>query len=227
MSLIEVKSIKKKYGKKSVLNDISFTADSGECVGIAGANGCGKSTLLKILQGSLNPDSGNILYNGNNPLTNQKYFAKYIGYVPQDNPLFANLTVLDNLKLWYCDSTHDLKKDIEDGIIAELKVNTYLKERVANLSGGMKKRLSIVCALAKDTAILIMDEPGASLDIVAKNDIVNYIKKYTTKGGTVIISSHEECELAVCTKMFLMNDGLLEDLGNNHSLSYIMERMTK
>lgn len=227
MSLIEVNSITKKYGKKSVLKDISFSAESGECVGIAGANGCGKSTLLKILQGSLKPDSGSIMYNGNDPLANQKYFPHYIGYVPQDNPLFANLTVLDNLKLWYCDSTHDLKKDINNGIIAEFKINTFLKEKVANLSGGMKKRLSIVCALAKDPAILIMDEPGASLDIVAKNDIVNYIKKYTAKGGTVIISSHEECELAVCTKMFLMKDGVLEDLGNNHSLSYIMERMTK
>lgn len=227
MALIEVNSIKKNYRKKSVLKDISFSADCGECIGIIGANGCGKSTLLKILQGSLKPNSGSILYDGNNPLSNQKFFAKYIGYVPQDNPLFSNLTVLDNLKLWYCDSAHSLKEDIENGIIAEFKINTYLKEKVANLSGGMKKRLSIVCALAKDPKILIMDEPGASLDIVAKNDIINYIKKYISQGGTVIISSHEECELAVCTKHYLMNDGVLEALDDAFSMEQIMERMSR
>ena len=225
MELIKVDSISKKYGKKEVLKSISFSCGAGECIGIIGPNGCGKSTLLKILQGSLKPASGSLSYNGCNPLASPKYFSEYIGYVPQDNPLFANLSVLDNLKLWYCDSTHNLKDDIESGIIAEFKINTYLKEKVKNLSGGMKKRLSIACAIAKDPQILIMDEPGASLDIIAKNDIVNYIKKYISQGGTVIISSHEECELAVCTRTYLINNGVLELLDGTPDMSYIAERM--
>lgn len=225
MELIKVDSISKNYGKKEVLKSISFSSGAGECIGIIGPNGCGKSTLLKILQGSLKPASGSLSYNGCNPLASPKYFSEYIGYVPQDNPLFANLSVLDNLKLWYCDSTHNLKDDIESGIIAEFKINTYLKEKVKNLSGGMKKRLSIACAIAKDPQILIMDEPGASLDIIAKNDIVNYIKKYISQGGTVIISSHEECELAVCTRTYLINNGVLELLDGTPDMSYIAERM--
>lgn len=83
---------------------------------------------------------------------------------------------MDNLKLWYCDSNRDLKQDIESGIIKDFKIDSFIKSKVANLSGGMKKRLSIACALATDPQILIMDEPGASLDIIAKNDIVTYMK---------------------------------------------------
>lgn len=83
---------------------------------------------------------------------------------------------MDNLKLWYCDSSRDLKQDIESGIIKDFKIDSFIKSKAANLSGGMKKRLSIACALATDPQILIMDEPGASLDIIAKNDIVTYMK---------------------------------------------------
>lgn len=227
MAFIEVTDISKKYGRKQVLTDINFTAEKGDCIGIVGANGCGKSTLLKILQGGLKPNGGTITYDGNNPLANHRFFRKYIGYVPQDNPLFANLTVMDNLKLWYCDSSRNLKQDIESGIIKDFKIDSFIKSKVANLSGGMKKRLSIACALATNPQILFMDEPGASLDIIAKNDIVTYMKKYIAGGGTIIISSHEECELSVCTKMYLMKDGVLELLNGSCSLSSIMERMVK
>ena len=223
--LIEINSITKHYGRKKVLNDITFSGKPGDCIGIIGSNGCGKSTLLKILSGAMRPSHGEILYNGDNPLLNAKHFSSHIGYVPQDNPLFGNLTVLDNLKLWYCDSTHNLKDDIENGLIAEFGINKYLKEKVSHLSGGMKKRLSIVCALAKDPEILILDEPGASLDIIAKNDIINYMKKYISQGGTILIASHEEGELSVCNKKYLMCNGVLTEMESHLSISAIMERM--
>ena len=225
MSLIEVKNITKKYGRKKVLNDVSFSADCGQCIGIVGANGCGKSTLLKILSGAHKPDGGSLTYNGENPLSRKNIFSKYIGYVPQENPLFENLTVLDNLKLWYCDSSHSLKEDIESGILNDFGVSRFLKSTVKNLSGGMKKRLSIACAISKDPKVLILDEPGASLDIVCKEDIKNYMKKYILSGGTIIIASHEEGELSVCTDMYLMDNGVLEKLPDGTMPSQLMERM--
>ncbi len=227
MSLIEINSITKHYGRKKVLNNISFTGEAGDCIGIIGSNGCGKSTLLKILSGAQKPSHGKISYAGDNPLINPRYFTSHIGYVPQENPLFGNLTVLDNLKLWYCDSPHNLKDDIENGLISEYGLNQYLKEKVSHLSGGMKKRLSIACALAKDPKILILDEPGASLDIIAKNDIINYMKKYIQSGGTILIASHEEGELSVCNRKFLMQDGALIETDSSLTLSAIMERMVK
>lgn len=225
MSYIEVSHISKSYGRKKILNDITFTADKGECIGIVGANGCGKSTLLKVLCGAHRPDSGDIIYDGSSPLSRKSVFRKLVGYVPQENPLFDNLTVLDNLKLWYCDSTHNLKNDIKSGIIADFGIDKYLHSTVRTLSGGMKKRLSIACSIAGDPSILILDEPGASLDIVCKEDIKNYMSKYISDGGIIIIASHEEGELSVCSRMFLMNDGVLSDIAPETSLSSLMGRL--
>lgn len=225
MSIIEVGNIAKTYGRKEVLKNVSFNAAPGECIGIVGANGCGKSTLLKILSGALRPGKGILRYNGENPLAHKALFNKYIGYVPQENPLFDNLTALDNLRLWYCDSRRSLKDDIDRGIIADFGISRYLKSTVRNLSGGMKKRLSIACAIAKDPMVLILDEPGASLDIVCKEDIKNYMRRYLADGGTIIIASHEESELSVCTRMYLMNGGELQALPAHTRLSGLMERM--
>ncbi|MDD6235256.1 MAG: ATP-binding cassette domain-containing protein [Lachnospiraceae bacterium] len=225
MSYIEVSHISKSYGRKKILNDITFTADKGECIGIVGANGCGKSTLLKVLCGAHRPDSGDIIYGGFHPLSRKSAFRKLVGYVPQENPLFDNLTVLDNLKLWYCDSTHSLKNDIDNGIIADFGIDKYLHSTVSTLSGGMKKRLSIACSIAKDPSILILDEPGASLDIVCKEDIKNYMSKYISRGGIIIIASHEEGELSVCSRMFLMNGGVLSDIAPKTPLSSLMGRL--
>lgn len=225
MSYIEVSHISKSYGRKKILNDITFTADKGECIGIVGANGCGKSTLLKVLCGAHRPDSGDIIYDGSSPLSRKSVFRKLVGYVPQENPLFDNLTVLDNLKLWYCDSTHNLKNDIKSGIIADFGIDKYLHSTVHTLSGGMKKRLSIACSIARDPSILILDEPGASLDIVCKEDIKNYMLKYISDGGIIIIASHEEGELSACNRMFLMNDGVLSDIAPGTSLSSLMGRL--
>jgi len=211
MSFIEVNGIVKSYGKKSeVLKGVDLAAEQGDYVAIVGANGCGKSTLLGILSGSLKANAGEYRINGENPFKNSAAFNRYIGFVPQENPLMDNLTVYDNLKFWYCDTGRDMKQDLTNGVPAILGVTNYLYKTVDKLSGGMKKRLSICCALAKNPPVLILDEPGASLDIVCKQDIMNYLSAYVKSGGTVIITSHEESELKLANKMYLLKDGVLE-----------------
>lgn len=227
MAFIEVSHISKNYGKKNVLKDISFTADKGECIGIVGANGCGKSTLLKILSGAINPTGGAITYMDKNPLAQKKYFYENIGYIPQDNPLFDNLTVYDNLKLWYCDSPLNMEEEIANGVIHRFGIDKFLKSTVRNLSGGMKKRLSIACGVAKKPEILILDEPGASLDIVCKEEIRTYMEEYIADKGTIIIASHEERELSVCTRMYIMEDGVLKELPKNTSMDEIFGRLVQ
>lgn len=213
MPIIEIKNLTKKYGRTTVLNNLDLSIEPGSCVGIVGPNGCGKSTLLKVLAEELSATSGQIVCNGR------------IGYIPQDNPLFDNLTVYDNLRLYYCDSNRSLAEDIESGLISEFGIDKFLKKTVKKLSGGMKKRLSIVCALAKDPDILIMDEPGASLDIICKEDIRNYMKRFVANHGTIIIASHEEGELSVCSHMYLMESGALIALDPIPSTAALMERM--
>ena len=210
---IEVENIRKSYGRRNeVLSGASFRAASGEYIAIVGANGCGKSTLLEILAGSLKADGGSFTIDGNDAFKDRKMFQKYIGFVPQENPLMEKLSVRDNLKFWYCDTGRDMEKDLQSGVPAVLGVSGYLDKRVDKLSGGMKKRLSICCALAKNPPVLILDEPGASLDIVCKQDIMNYLSAYTKSGGTVIITSHEEGELKPADRMYLLKDGKLNEL---------------
>lgn len=227
MSFIEINNITKKYGKRQILNGISFNAEPGDCIGIVGMNGCGKSTFLKVLAGVHKPNSGTLTYNKVNPFTVHNAFSDYTGYVPQENPLFDNLTVRDNLKLWYCDSTHNLKEDLKSGIPHKFGIDKYLNYTVKHLSGGMRKRLSIACSVAKDPKILILDEPGASLDIVCKNDIRDYMFEFTHNGGIIIIASHEETELSACSRLYIMKNGSLNDLPLYSDISSIMERLVE
>lgn len=214
MSIIEVKDIKKSYGRKVILKGITFSVNEGECVALVGANGCGKSTLLGILAGAIKPDDGKIFCKNDNCFKNKKLFTQYIGYVPQENPLIDKLSVYDNLRFWYCDSSKSVDEDMKDGVLKEFGLDVYRNYPVNKLSGGMKKRLSIACALASNPPILIMDEPGAALDIVCKEDIKKYLKKYLADGGTVIITSHEESELSICNRMLLLKDGELSELAD-------------
>lgn len=206
-AILEVKDLKKAYLKRIILDKVSFSVFRGEIVGIVGANGCGKSTLLRILAGADKPSSGTIEYSGQNPFKNKNLFTRYVGYIPQDNPLFDNLTVIDNLKLWYCDNTSGIEQ-----VMNQFGLTPYAGYTVRKLSGGMKKRLSIACSIANNPPVLILDEPGASLDIVCKSDICRYFLEYREKGGTVIITSHEENELSLCDRMLLIEDTAIREI---------------
>lgn len=205
--ILEVNNLKKAYHGKAVLDNVSFSIYPGDIVGIVGANGCGKSTLLRILSGADVPTAGSISYNGENPLKNKKLYKKYTGYIPQENPLYENLTVLDNLKFWYCGNPGRIEP-----VIDRFGLKKYARYTVNKLSGGMKKRLSIACSIADKPPVLILDEPGASLDIVCKSDICRYLREYSESGGTVIITSHEDGELSLCSRMFLIEDTALREI---------------
>lgn len=225
--LIRVIDIHKKYKKRKVLDGASFQADRGECIGIVGPNGCGKSTLLGILSGSLKADSGSIYFDESEISLNKGISGSFAGYVPQDNPLMERLSVLDNLRLWYCESHRDLKEDLKNGVPAMFGLADYASYPVEKLSAGMKKRLSIACALAKDPKILILDEPGASLDLICKEDIKKHLRRFIQNGGTVILTSHEESELDLCDRMYLLENGCLNELPERLNGRELMERMTK
>ncbi len=194
MKMIEIENLTSAYGRNKVLQGVSFEAERGDCIGIVGPNGCGKSTLLSILAGVLKPSSGTIRYYGKNALENQVVFRKMTGYVPQENPLMPELSVYDNLRLWYPDKK-ELAKELEEGFLRILGISEFLKMPVSKLSGGMKKRVSIGIALAGMPPVLILDEPSAALDLVCKEDIRHYLQIYLERKGTVVITTHEESEL--------------------------------
>lgn len=209
MKMIEIENLTSAYGKKKVLQGVSLYAERGECIGIVGPNGCGKSTLLSVMAGVLKPSSGKLFYYGKNALKNRVVFQKMTGYVPQENPLMPELSVYDNLRLWYPDKT-ELAKELEDGFLQILGIPAFLKMPVSKLSGGMKKRVSIGIALSGLPPVLILDEPSAALDLVCKEDIRRYLQIYLERKGTVVITTHEESELSLCSSLYVMKDGKLE-----------------
>lgn len=213
--MIAAENIVSSYGRRKILRGASFTASRGECVGIVGANGCGKSTLLSILAGTLKPQGGTVVYGGRTVWRragrmrcDRETIRRMTGYVPQEDPLIPELTVYDNLRLWYPDR-RALDAELAQGSLKLLGVGAFCRMRADKLSGGMKKRVSIGIAVAGDPPILLLDEPSAALDLACKEDIRGYLRAYLEREGTVVIATHEESELELCGRIYVMKDGVL------------------
>lgn len=205
--MIEVSHIKKKYGKKQILQDISFRVECGECVAVVGRNGCGKSTLLQIMAGILKADGGSIRYFGQDTGKNKKAFRKYCGYVPQENPLMEELSVKDNLKLWGAG-----KNAASEKVIRQFQLEEILSVPVEKLSGGMKRRLSIACALLGWPPVLLLDEPTTALDIYYQENVRQWMGEYRKMNGIIVMTTHEEQEILMADRCLVMNDGKMLEL---------------
>ena len=179
---LRVEQLKKKYKNQVVLSDISFTAYSGECIGFIGKNGCGKTTLLSILAGVLSKDSGKVLIDGKHVNVNSFSYDKVFGYLPQASPLPELLSVDDCLKL-YCENRANYSYVIEKYHLSDM-----LKKSISKLSGGMKRRVAIACAMANRPRVLIMDEPTNHVDIDTRELLEDALLDYK---GSVLFVSHD------------------------------------
>lgn len=220
---IEVSNIKKSYGRNEILKDISFSAESGKCIGVLGKNGCGKSTLLSVLAGVQKPDGGSFTMDGHSLFGSPSLLRKNVGYVPQGTPLIDELTAYDNLLLWY--SRDDLKRELDGGVLSMLGVGDFLKKRVDSLSGGMKKRLSIGCAMFEHPPVLLLDEPCAALDIECKENILSYLRDYKARGGVLLLTTHDEMELSLCDECRIMRRGVLYQYDYDGDISRLVKNL--
>ncbi|MBQ7897658.1 MAG: ABC transporter ATP-binding protein [Clostridia bacterium] len=211
----EIINVTKSYGKKRVLTGVNITAESGSCVGIIGKNGSGKSTLFSVLSGIARKEEGDFLYGGESLFSSKKKRRELLGFVPQTPPLMEELSAKDNLSLWYTKDALELSLD--EGVLRMLGVGDFLKTEVRKMSGGMKKRLSICCAVAHDPRLLILDEPSASLDIEGKEKIAEYLTLFKEKGGTVLLATHDSLEFEICDKTYLLKDGKAEEFSYDRS----------
>ncbi|MDE5802113.1 MAG: ABC transporter ATP-binding protein [Lachnospiraceae bacterium] len=222
MERICVTGIESAYGRKKVLRGVDLSAEAGQCVGIVGANGCGKSTLLNILAGLRRADKGMIAFDGvvadcitqerqRPPKGSEQLFIRYTGYVPQENTLIPELSVRDNLLLWYGDG-EVLERELAEGFLHLLGLAEMCSQKVGKLSGGMKKKVSIGCALAGNPPVLLLDEPGAALDLPGKAKVREHLQRYKGMGGTVLLATHEETELDICDKLYALKEGRCREI---------------
>jgi ABC-2 type transport system ATP-binding protein len=221
MATITVQNIQKGYRNKPVLRGVSFTAQNGDCVGVLGGNGTGKSTLLRTLAGVLRADGGQFLWNEFDLLRDEKRREAFVGYVPQGTPLMQELSARDNLRLWY--DGRALEQSLDSGVLRMLGIDRFLKTPVYKMSGGMKKRLSIGCAVAHDPRILLLDEPSTALDLVCKEQILQYLAAFRRRGGVVILSTHDVQEIGVCSSRYMLRGGVAEPYAYDGDVRRLVE----
>lgn len=220
--MIEVKNLSKNFGDKKAVDNISFRAERGEILGFLGPNGAGKSTTMNILTGYISATDGQALIDGVDILEEPLKAKAKIGYLPEQPPLYLDMTVKDYLCFIY-----DLKKcklprntHLEE-ICRLVKIENVFNRIIKNLSKGYKQRVGLAQALVGNPTVLILDEPTVGLDPKQIIEIRTLIKKLG-KNHTVILSSHILSEVqAVCDKVVVINQGKIvaDDTTDNLSKS--------
>ena len=206
--MIEVQNLSKHYGDKKAVDNISFKAENGEILGFLGPNGAGKSTTMNILTGYISSTKGKALIDGIDILEDPIKAKSKIGYLPEQPPLYLDMTVKEYLNFIY-----DLKKcklprnsHLKD-ICRLVKIEHVYNRIIKNLSKGYKQRVGLAQALVGNPNVLILDEPTVGLDPNQIIEIRSLIKKLG-KNHTVILSSHILSEVqAVCDKIVVINEG--------------------
>ena len=220
--MLEVKKLKKKFGKNVVLKDINFTVNEGDIISIVGPSGSGKSTLLRCINMIEKPSGGDIVFEGKSLMdkkTNLSLVREKIGMVFQQFNLFANLTVTENItlapvKLKLMDDKTAYKKGME------LLENVGLKEKAnvypSSLSGGQKQRVSIVRTLMMNPDIILFDEPTSALDPEMVQEVLELIREVSKMGKTMIIVSHEMSFVRdISNRILFLDDGKIIFDGKN------------
>ena len=208
---ILIKNITKRYDDKLALDNVSLEIKPGEIFGLLGPNGAGKTTLIHILCGLIPMDSGEVFVGGSSVKKDPEAIKSRIGFVPQEIVLFDNLSVKDNLDYFgrlYGLGGSLLKERMSDALkVAEL--TDRKKDKVKKLSGGMKRRLNLACAIMHQPDILVLDEPTVGVDPQSRNHILESVRQMNSERKmTVVYTSHymEEVE-ALCDRLMILDLG--------------------
>lgn len=219
--VIELRSITKSYGNFKVLDNVTLAIEKGIIFGLLGPNGAGKSTLIKILSCQSRPSSGHAFISGLDVISDKKDILSIIGVVPQENSFYDELTVSENLMFFgslYRIPVINIKKRSHK-ILTLLKLDEKSNVRANNLSGGMKTRLNIACALVHKPEVLILDEPSVGLDPVSRKALWETIRVVNREGTTILLTTHymEEADL-LCDRILIMNRGKIVIEGKQDDL---------
>lgn len=223
--MIEVKNVTKKYGNMTAVDSISFKVKDGEVVGFLGPNGAGKSTTMNMITGFIEPTEGQIIVNGKDISKKPKQAKKEIGYMPENVPLYYELTVREfvnymaELKLV---KRKERKEQVEK-VLKETGLEEVQKKLIKNLSRGYKQRVSLAGALVGNPDVIILDEPTVGLDPKQITEIRSLIKELGKK-HTVILSTHILSEVSqICEKVVIINKGKIVAIDTPENL----EKRTK
>lgn len=218
MKALTINNISKSYNKKTALKNISFEVDKGEIFGIIGPDGAGKTTLFRILTTLLLPETGKVNIGDLDLVKDYKKIRKIFGYMPGRFSLYHDLTVEENLEFFASvfsttvEENYDLVKDIYSHI------EPFKKRKAGALSGGMKQKLALSCALIHKPQILFLDEPTTGVDPVSRKELWQMLKNLQKQGLTIIVSTPYMDEAILCDRIGLINNGEFLDIDKPENL---------
>ncbi len=216
--MLNIEKLNKSYGKRQVLQDLTLHIQHGEIYGLLGPNGAGKTTTINILCNLLTSDSGTIKINGQ-PVSEAT--KKLIGVAPQENLLYKTLSCEENLNFYariYGLNAQQRRQQVQVSLAA-VNLSDRAKSPVETLSGGMQRRLNIAVALVHQPKLVILDEPTTGLDIEARYEIWDLIRRLKSQGITILLTTHllDEAE-RLCERIGILKGGHLVAEGNLEEL---------
>lgn len=217
---VVLEHITKTYNKKSVVaaKDISFDVNQGELFGLIGPDGAGKTTLFRILTTVLLPDSGKAFVNGWEVQKDYKQIRSIVGYMPGKFSLYQDLSVQENLEFFATvfnttiQENYSLIKDIY------VQLEPFKKRRAGKLSGGMKQKLALCCALIHRPTVLFLDEPTTGVDAVSRKEFWEMLKRLKLEGITILVSTPYMDEATLCERIALMQNGHILSINTPQSI---------
>jgi ABC-type multidrug transport system ATPase subunit len=223
MTAVEIKNIKKTFkGDKAVvtaLYDISFSVDRGELFGLIGPDGAGKTTLFRILTTLMFADSGSAMVDGFDVIKDFKAIRQRVGYMPGRFSLYQDLTVEENLSFFATlfntsiDENYDLVKDIY------VQIEKFKTRKAGALSGGMKQKLALSCALIHRPSVLFLDEPTTGVDAVSRKEFWELLRNLQKQNITILVSTPYMDEASLCDRVALIQEGKILDIDSPQEIN--------
>lgn len=219
MSIIEINNLSKSYGKTKALDNVSFNVERGELFGLIGSDGAGKTTLFRLLTTLLTPDEGSATVDGRDIVKDYLNIRSAVGYMPGRFSLYPDLTVEENLEFFAALFGVTVKESYD--LIAPIyrQIEPFRKRRAGKLSGGMKQKLALSCALIHRPNVLFLDEPTTGVDAVSRREFWDMLSQLKTQGITILVSTPYMDEASRCDRIALCNEGHI--LGVNTPQNFV------
>lgn len=222
--MIEIRNISKSYSEIEALKDVSMTVKEGELFGLIGPDGAGKTTLMRILMTLLLPDSGEASMADYNVVKDFKKIRDIVGYMPGKFSLYQDLSVEENLNFFATVFGTTVQENYE--LIRDIyyQIEPFKNRRAGKLSGGMKQKLALSCALIHKPKILVLDEPTTGVDAVSRKEFWEMLKKLQQKNITILVSTPYMDEASLCDRVALMQKGQIMDVDSPSNITYKFPR---
>lgn len=213
MNAIEVNSLSKRYGKVQALHDVSFSVGRGEVFGIIGPDGAGKTSLYRILCSLLLPDDGTASVDGYDVVSGLKEIRRRVGYMPGRFSLYQDLTVEENLRFFATLFGTTVEENYDSIKAIYTQIEPFRKRRAGALSGGMKQKLALCCALVHQPSVLFLDEPTTGVDPVSRKEFWEMLSQLKEREITIVASTPYLDEVRKCERVAFLSEGCIRGIG--------------